>query len=472
MRTCAAVVALAIWVASVSGQNDPATSGVQLYSSTKLPPLDEDTLPLARATLGPPSTPETDTVEPAKGPFPDCDKACPPGECKLPGRWTVRHDIGDGVGFTRGFTYLECFVPYSQPCDDAVWFSDVRVVNFDDADRWEFNVGGGYRTYAPGNDAVLGLNLFYDGRHTDTNFFHQIGVGAEAIFARCEFRCNGYIIVGPHEKLAHDTGLFSVPLGTQLLIARILTHDVAMGGVDLEGGVMLPAVGAVAPRVFVGGYHYSAERMPSVNGIRGRLEAWLGKGITLHFAIQHDQVFDTTVSGGIALHSGGADAQRTGREDGPRGVDERLGQRVVRDVNIVVAQRRTLEGVLLPLPKPGSKPPKGGGKGEPPPPIDIGEDPPDEEERKCEPPPPPPPPPKCIPDVEPPNCLPCPPPPKCIPWPPVCLPFPGRPGDYDNFPGRRFPPGFHHPCFPGRGRYKHYGFTWPICWPPRCWDDD
>src|SRR5581483_4954245 len=40
----------------------------------------------------------------------------------VPSRWSARHDFGDGVGFQRGFTYLEAFVPVFQPRPDAVLF--------------------------------------------------------------------------------------------------------------------------------------------------------------------------------------------------------------------------------------------------------------------------------------------------------------------------------------------------------------
>src|SRR5262249_15708934 len=65
-----------------------------------------------------------------------------------------------------------------------------------------------------------------------------------------------------------------------------------------------------------------------------------------------------------------------------------------------------------------------------------------------------------------------PPPPKCPPPPPkkhdddcvkvkCYLPFPGRPGNPETFPGKHFPPGFHHDGFPGEGPYKHLCISWP-----------
>jgi hypothetical protein len=261
----------------------------------------------------------------------------------IPPRVSVRHDIGDGVGYDRGFSYLEGFIPVYQPNETSVVFSDLRVVNFDDASRWEFNAGGGYRTYFDLFDVVLGVNAFYDGRHTDANFFNQIGIGGELLFNWWELRANGYYVVGDHRKLASDTGpVIGGFAGNQVLINRLQVFDVAMSGADAEIGVRLPWLTRCNPRIYAGFYHYSAEGMHTANGIRGRFEAALTPNISVHFSIQNDAVFDTTVNGGLAFHLGGTRAAPSSDTD-LRSVEERLGQRVVRDVNIVIAQQTVFQ---------------------------------------------------------------------------------------------------------------------------------
>lgn len=397
--------------------------------------------PLGKS-VGLPGDSETKPVESFHIDLVECPQCCS-FFCELPARWTVRHDIGDGVGYTRGFTFLEGFVPLYQPGEHAVLFGNGRVVNFDDLDRWEFNAGAGYRAKPEALDAVLGVNVFYDGRHADSHFFHQIGVGGEALFPWWEMRCNGYIVVGDHQKLAAESFANGI-VGNQLFFQRAQVFDVAMGGLDVEVGALLPVLPQVSPRAFIGYYHYSAEGMQSANGVRGRFEAWLCDNCSLHFAIQNDAVFDTTVSGGVALHFGGSPVRR---EAGPRSLEERLGQRVVRDVDIVIAQKVDVQRLqfkitddLPPFPVSGginsekTTPPAGGSGSGPPPPSGGSGTPP-----SCE------------------------PPPSC--WRPVCLPFPGAPGNPKTFPGHKFPPGFHHACFPGRGRYKHLDYSWHPCWP-------
>lgn len=371
--------------------------------------------------------------EPSSAPCPEV--VCPAEAATpaaIPPRLTLRHDFGDGIGYTRGFSYLEGFLPLYQPDDRSLLFGDLRVVNFDTQNRWEVNAGGGYRSYVDPLGAVCGVNTFYDGRHTDHHFFHQVGVGAEALFERWEFRCNGYIIAGTQQKLTGDIVVPAI-IGNQLVLDRIRTFEVAMGGLDAEIGMRVPVLSQFDPRVYAGVYHYSAEGMQSANGVRGRLEAWLTDNCSVHFAVQNDGLFDTTVIGGLALHLG---ARHVRTEPGAGSVEARLGQRVVRDVNVVIAQKNDLtryhfESVPNDPPLRRNKPPA------PPPPSTQGDPPP-----KCDPPPKGDPPPDCG-------------PPPSFPW--HCLPFPGRPGDPATFPGHHFPPGFHHDCFPGRGRYKFLG---------------
>jgi hypothetical protein len=270
-------------------------------------------------------------------------------------------------------------------------------------------------------------------------------------------RCNGYIVVGDDRHLAAESFTTSI-VGNQLFFERAQLFDVAMGGLDVEIGGLLPVLPQLSPRAFVGYYHYSAEGMQSANGVRGRFEAWLCDNCSLHFAIQNDAVFDTTVSGGLAIHFGGPKMRRDG---GPRSVEERLAQRVVRDVDIVIAQdvqRQTFTIIqdVPPFPVSGAvgsggstaPPPPGGGSGSETPPPQPGSGKP----------------PVCY---TPPVCYPmpkCDPPPSC--WRPICLPFPGRPGDPKTFPGKHYPPGFHHPCFPGKGRYKkNKDYCWHPCYP-------
>ena len=58
-------------------------------------------------------------------------------------RFTVRHDVGDGVGYDNGFTYLEGLLPIWQTSPEELFFGYLRIVNADHLKLCECNVGGG-----------------------------------------------------------------------------------------------------------------------------------------------------------------------------------------------------------------------------------------------------------------------------------------------------------------------------------------
>ena len=241
-------------------------------------------------------------------------------------RVSVRHDVGDGVGFNNGFTYLQGWIPLVQQTGRSVLFSDLRVVNFDNADYWEFNAGGGSRWYNADRDRIFGVNAYYDGRKTATTFFNQIGVGVESLGRYVDFRANGYAVVGPNSSIiGYNNPTFR---GSNIVLDTLVEN--ALSGFDFEIGTPIPFLERWDTRAFVGHYHYAAEQGPDVSGVRVRLEANVNHNVSLYFAAQHDAVLRTTVSGGIAMNFGG---RKVCREQ--RGTVDRLDARVVRDVNIV-----------------------------------------------------------------------------------------------------------------------------------------
>jgi len=308
--------------------------------------------------LGPIGAEEAETLPPLnvssqeQHPLP---KTCSPcSDWPVPARFTIQGEAGRGVGFTRGFSLLEGFVPLWQPNADSLFFADLRAVNFDAAERWEFNAGGGARAYAPLLDRVLGVNAFYDGRHTERNYFNQLGVGLEALGKILEFRANGYFILGTQSQIIGDTGPVNVGVaGGNIVFNRTQFLEVARGGVELEVGVPAPLLEKFYSRAYLGFYSYSAPGVTTANGIRGRLESQLSDRIALHLSIQNDQVFNTTVVGGLSF-SFGAPAFRRGCC--PPSWTDILGQRVHRDVDVVISQESSSTTTLVPLPPPPPPP--------------------------------------------------------------------------------------------------------------------
>src|SRR5205814_2081540 len=66
-----------------------------------------------------------------------------PVQCRI----TARQDVGDGVGYRDGFSYVEAFLPFAQRCD-SVLFANARAINYNvSSSDWEVQGGVGFRRY-------------------------------------------------------------------------------------------------------------------------------------------------------------------------------------------------------------------------------------------------------------------------------------------------------------------------------------
>ncbi len=257
-------------------------------------------------------------------------------------RVSVRRSFGDSTGYKDGYTYLEGFLPLQQQAGSSLYFGGTRIVNYDATRLWETQVGGGGRWLLPAVGIVAGVNAFYDGRNTETNWYNQAGLGWEALGPVWQARGNVYLPVGQQNTVLTERASI---VGGQFVRTNILLDvqrnrlvESAMAGVDVEAGRELPAlIQSLRASAFVGLYSYGSDGVRSASGVRARLEAWLGESASLHLSIQHDPVFNTTVMGGFALHLGGV--QRGARQTDP--LAARLGERVVRDPNIVLVSHTT-----------------------------------------------------------------------------------------------------------------------------------
>lgn len=288
------------------------------FAHAQEPPTELPTTPPPRPALG--FQPDT-----AIDSTPRVPQARPVGPL-----FSLRHDIGDGVGFRNGFTYVEGWIPILQRPGRNVTFANLRLVNFDDRDLWEWNTGGGFRWLNRNCKIVYGVNAYYDGRRTQFNNYHQIGVGFEALGEVLEFRLNTYNVTGNEQTLMGTSFVNPTFLARNIVFDRVRVFETALSGLDLEVGGRLPGTCRFTPSLYAGYYHYYGSNTDSVNGARLRGEAWISDWMSLHASLQHDQRFDTTFYGGIALHWGSPRPRFRG------GVVDKLGARVVRDVNIVM----------------------------------------------------------------------------------------------------------------------------------------
>ena len=311
----------------------PYVNDVVFFSEEEQPEKQSTTTPETKSEV----TDEKTITEPMSGlypadvgPFVEMASIRPP---VLP-RFSVRHDFGDGVGYQNGFTYVEGFLPVWEIPGRRVVYGDARIVNFDHSEFWEFNLGGGYRSYNCCTNRVFGFNMFYDGRNSDLNYYSQIGFGLESLGEWVDVRLNGYLPVGNDESLAG----FNNPKfkGSNIELDRI--EELALAGFDLEVGVAVPYLQRFDTKAFLGYYFYTHNAMKrDAHGVSGRLESIINERMSLHFSVNHDDVFGTTLNGGLAMHFGGG-RWRWGRMFRGNSVQQRLGNRVVRDPNIVLSR--------------------------------------------------------------------------------------------------------------------------------------
>jgi hypothetical protein len=251
--------------------------------------------------------------------------------------FTLRADVGDGVGFRNGFTSGEAFLPVWQCPGEFVVFGNLRGINYEDARYWESQVGGGVR-YVLSDRVILGVNGFYDGRNASSRYFNQLGTGWELLGKVWETRGNVYLPVGTQRFLVSDLG-FTNPqfVRTNISLDHLRVFDVAMRGVDAEVGRGICLSDWVEPKFYLGGYRYTNDDARTANGVRGRMEVRLGERLTAHLQVQYDPVFKTTVYGGVGISFG--KPSRCSCCEAP--LEDKLAERVVRDPNVVIQRSTT-----------------------------------------------------------------------------------------------------------------------------------
>lgn len=137
-------------------------------------------------------------------------------------RLGVVYRSGNGVGYRNGFVSLEAFVPFGEPLDDTLWFTDVSGL-FGENGAQGANIGFGKRAYLPGSDATVGLYCYYDFRDTFTNRFQSISPGFDVLLDDWELRSNH--LLAQHlrrseastESVPRTASLWSIPFSRERL---------------------------------------------------------------------------------------------------------------------------------------------------------------------------------------------------------------------------------------------------------------
>jgi len=208
-----------------------------------------------------------------------------------PVRYTVRHDIGQGIGYQDSFTRLGIFLPIWENNGTALLFTDVQPL-LDNLGNFGSNVGLGFRYFDPLSERVFGVYGYFDYRNTDEHSFRQGTIGVDTLGTWLDVRGNIYL--PDHEPR---------PLEPQFVGNRlIIGFQKAMTGCDAEVGLVLPEVLNMQSRLMGGIYHFDTDAAEDADGWRVRIESHWTQRISTDIAFNHDEHFGTTFTIGIALN--------------------------------------------------------------------------------------------------------------------------------------------------------------------------
>ncbi len=188
-------------------------------------------------------------------------------------RSSVRHIIGHGVGFNRGYSTVETFYsPLKKKPENIIPFFDMRGHVFNNG-KIAFNVGSGIRKQI--KKRVYGINTYYDFRKTKKMDYNQFGLGAETLGESWDFRINGYIpfaekITGPDE--------YNV-------------YQFAMRGGDISCGYHFSKTDFIDMSLLGGFYYYKEHIGPNFAGISSGFRCRFKEYFTFAIGASYDPVF-------------------------------------------------------------------------------------------------------------------------------------------------------------------------------------
>ncbi|WP_146397311.1 beta strand repeat-containing protein [Pseudobythopirellula maris] len=232
--------------------------------------------------------------------------------------------------------------------DGMLFFDGQMTLN--DESRVGYNVGGGYRWMtlpmfpnSPDDAKIAGLSIWADGSSTGgSNFFPQIGLSAELLGDKLDFRANAYIPVGPRTQTRDfsPTGELSYS-GNFLGIETMGVRDTALNVGEFE---IARRVGNLEAWGFAGGYGLSGGDYDAMGGKIG-LRGYATPDLALQLALTNDDEFDTNAVFSLTWFIG-----RTRTDNMPNGtLEDRFREPVIRNDYVATAQDRVMavEGLLM-----------------------------------------------------------------------------------------------------------------------------
>ena len=270
------------------------------------------------------------------------------------GKWTGYLEFLGKPGTERSLGQPDLFLPILQDPNDMTFFNLRGQLQFDNTDVHEYNIGLGHRHMF--KDWILGGYGYFDQRHTQFgSAYSQFTGGLEAMSVDWAFRMNGYLPENKTETIMSGANVSVIRPGDQIKVqVDGLVQEKALPGVDGEVGYLLPIPwkDTYELRVYAGGYHFFGEdQFESVTGPRGRLE-WrsydlpvLGPGSRFMMGVeaQWDEPRGSQAFGLASLRIPFDVFSDKSERTQLTGLDRRMLQPVIRDVDVVTSEFDVVE---------------------------------------------------------------------------------------------------------------------------------
>ncbi len=239
----------------------------------------------------------------------------------------MRHLEGSGVGFDKGYSSLDTFIPFIGYSDKFLAFVDARGHVFNDG-KWAANAGMGVRFLPSEKTHIFGINAFYDYRQTHHTNFQQIGAGLELLGPIMEFRLNGYFPFGDRkhrykDKFSHFENHFAY---------FVQKYDFPFIGGDLEFGSKIYRGKYFSLDGTLGGYYFSGQYGETAGGGFANLKANITPYISMSGNVSYDSLFKCRGNGELSINI-------------PFGGRKRLKQNYLNDKQKLYLAERFLEPV-------------------------------------------------------------------------------------------------------------------------------
>jgi len=264
---------------------------------------------------------------------------------EAPEEWPAQVMPGVIAGSNKPLIYFDNLVPLLGTPDSMI-FADVKAVIGSNGSN-EQNIGTGARTLLFDEKLILGTNFFYDTRYTENRVRHnQLAFGLESLSEWVDLRSNFYFPISG-KKYLNDQAYYGFRSRS---LALVTPYEEPLPGLDYEGGILIPYLSDyVETRALIGGYNYFPDEGKGVNGIKGRIEIRPIKGLTVNVEVKHDnysgtQYFVETFMS-VPLDTMNVFKVKNpftdlgkyfGYKKGVRRLRERMVDRIVRDINVVI----------------------------------------------------------------------------------------------------------------------------------------